>query len=107
MTAQIAALSESFSALRACKRSLSGVFPKMVTKVTAFLEDGAAATVSTLEVKFYSHCFWVSHFDGLVPVAGDSFKCLRFGPELGSLAWALFSSAAFFNLMSKKFCFFF
>jgi len=83
------------------------MFSKMVTKVATFFKDRATTTMSALEVKFYSHRFWISHLYGLVPVARDSFKCFGFRSELRILAWALFSFAAFFNLVSKEFCLFF
>jgi hypothetical protein len=63
--------------------------------------------MSTLEVKFYSHRIGVAHFDGLVPVAGNTFKCFRFGPEQGRLRRGLFSFLTLIDVMSQKFCFFF
>lgn len=63
--------------------------------------------MSTLEIKLYSHRFGVAHFDGLVPVAGNTFECFGFGPEQGRLRGGLFGFLTLFDLVSQKFCFFF
>lgn len=80
---KIAALRECLTAFGAGKRSLPCVLSKMVAKVTAFLKDRTATTVSTLEVKFNAHGLGVAHFDGLVPVAGNTLKRFRLRSEQG------------------------
>lgn len=107
VTTKVTALRECLPAFWACKRSLTRVLSKVVTKVTAFLKNRATATMSALKVQFYSHGFRVAHLDSLMPVAGNTLKCLWLGPEQRGLCGCLFGFLTFFDVVSQKFGFFF
>lgn len=79
VAAQVAALGEGLLALRAREGPLSGVLAEVVPEIAALFKNGAAAAVSALEVELHAHCLLVAHLDGLVPVAWDALKRLRFG----------------------------
>jgi hypothetical protein len=79
VTAQVAALGECLFTLWARERPLPGVLTEVVPEIAALFKNGAAAAVSALEVELHAHGLLVTHLDGLVPVAGDALKRLRFG----------------------------
>lgn len=49
---------------------------EVVPQVAALLEYGATAGVPALKVEFDTGCVGIAHSYGLVPVLGDSLKCL-------------------------------
>lgn len=104
---KVTALRECLAAFGAGKRPLSSVLSKMIAKVTAFLKDRTATTVSTLEVQFNSHGLGIAHLYSLVPVAGNALKRFRLRSEQGRLRGGLFRFLALFDVVSQKFGFFF
>lgn len=64
--------------------------------------------MSTFEIKFDPHGFWIANFNCLVPIAWDSFECFRLWPELLSLCRSRpFGFTTFFDLMGYQFSFIF
>jgi hypothetical protein len=51
------------------------VFSKVITQVATLFKDWAAATMSTLKVKLYTHRLRVTDLYGLVPAAWDALEC--------------------------------
>lgn len=107
MTTKVTTLGKSLSTLRTSKWSLACMLPKMIAKVTTFLKNWTTTTMSTLKIKLYAHSFRISDLDSLMPITWYAFKSFWLWSELGRLTWSPFSSAAFFDLMSNKFRFFF
>lgn len=76
---KVSTLSESLVAEGTLEGSHTSMLPKMVSKVTTFFEHTSAVRISALEIQLDPLCFRVLDTYGLMPLFGDSFKCLVFG----------------------------
>jgi hypothetical protein len=77
MSTEVTTLRESFEAGRALERSLTSVFPEVVSQVTAFLESARAPLEPAFEEKSYSLIRGVVNLDSLMPRFRNTLKHLR------------------------------
>ena len=78
MTTEVTALSEEFEADVTLIRPLHGVFPKVITQVTALAEDRLTACVLATEVQLGALRFAVPDLNCFVPFIWDTFEVLDF-----------------------------
>jgi hypothetical protein len=76
MSPEISTLREVLAAVLARERSLTRMFPEVVSEIARFLEDTTAARVHALEEQLLSLGAGVLDLDDLVPVRWDAFKVL-------------------------------
>ena len=77
VTAKVTRLCESLVTLRASERTLPGVLPEVISKITTLLEGAIAAWVSASEVELDPLRHWVPNSHGLVPLLRDALESLR------------------------------